>query len=73
MWGTHNYGFRKAEPFFPVLRKPLEFFVSEYKLSHLLVDSNYVSPEVLKLSPVNRIFVADRYEIYQTEYGNIVA
>lgn len=70
LWGTHGYGFRNVEPFFPVLRKPLEFFVSEYKLSHLLIDSAYVSPECLKLSLVNRVFVVDRYEIYQTDYGN---
>jgi hypothetical protein len=70
LWGTHGYGFRKVEPFFPVLRKPLEFFISEYKLSYILIDSGYVSPELLRLSPADRIFVTDRYEIYQTEYGN---
>jgi len=67
LWGTHGYGFRQAEPFFPVLRKPLEYFISEYKLSYLVIDSGYVTPGLLKLSPADRIFVADRYEVYQTD------
>ena len=66
LWGTHNYSLRQAEPFFPVLRKPLEFFISKYGLSRLIIDSNYVSPESLRLSPLNRIFVAGTYEIYRT-------
>lgn len=67
LWGTHSYGFRQAEPFYPVLRKPLEFFISKYGVSHLIIDSSYISPETLRLSPVNRIFVAGTYEIYRTE------
>jgi hypothetical protein len=67
LWGTHSYGFRQAEPFFPVLRKPLEFFIAEYGISHLVIDSDYVSPETLRLSPANRVFVASTYEIYQTK------
>ena len=69
LWGTHNYSFRKAEPFFPVLRKPLDYFISEYKLSHYLIDSNYAPAELLGLSPTDRVFNAKRYEVYRTNYG----
>ncbi|HUK60471.1 MAG TPA: hypothetical protein VLV50_14675 [Stellaceae bacterium] len=50
LWGTHGLGFTEAEPFFPVLRKPIEYFVSAYRLTHLLLDRRYVGLGELRLS-----------------------
>ncbi len=38
-----------VEPFFPIIRRPLEDFVRQYGLTHLLLDSGYASPEELRL------------------------
>lgn len=50
LWGTHGLGFTEAEPFFPVLRKPIEHFVRVYRLTHLLLDRRYVGLEELRLA-----------------------
>ncbi len=51
LWGTHGFGFRWAEPFFPVLRQPLPKFVEQYGLTHLLFDSKFTSHKELQLVP----------------------
>ena len=65
LWGTHNYGFHKVEPFWPVYRQPLEFFITKYGVSHVIVATNYVSPELLHLSPDKMVFKAGLYIIYE--------
>jgi hypothetical protein len=65
LWGAHSYNFRAVEPLFPVYRQPLDFFVSTYNISHIVVDTDYVPPKLLKLSPKKRVFSAGRYEIYE--------
>jgi len=67
VWGTHSYNFKVVEPFYPVLRKPLESFISEYNISHIMLDANHTAPETLQLSPVNRVFNAGHYQIYKTK------
>jgi len=64
LWGTHSDNFRVVEPFYPVYRQPLEFFVSTYNVSHIVVDTDYVPPELLQLSLNNRVFSAGHYEVY---------
>jgi hypothetical protein len=49
LWGTHGLGFTEAEPFFPVLRKPVQHFVGAYRLTHLLLDRRYVGLDELRL------------------------
>ena len=49
LWGTHVYGFRTAEEFFPVLQKPVPHFVERYALTHLLLDRRYTSLARLRL------------------------
>ncbi len=51
LWGAHGYGFDRLEPFFPVLREPISYFVSHYGLTHLLLDRRYAPLEALGLSP----------------------
>ena len=65
LWGTHNYGFREVEPFYPVYRQPLEFFITKYGVSHIIVTADYVSPEVLHLSPDKMVFNVGPYRIYE--------
>lgn len=49
-WGTHGYGFRMVEPFFPVIRKPIGDFVREYGLTHLLIDKRYATLRELHIA-----------------------
>ncbi|HUZ75736.1 MAG TPA: hypothetical protein VMU87_22345 [Stellaceae bacterium] len=53
LWGTHGLGFTEAEPFFPVLRRPIEHFVTAYALTHLLLDRHYVTLDELRLGDAN--------------------
>lgn len=50
LWGTHGYGFDRVRPFFPVLREPLASIVDTYKLTHIVIDSDYVAPHELGIS-----------------------
>jgi len=67
LWGTHTYGFKNVEPLFPVWRQPIASAVRKYEISHLLVNTDYVSPEVLKLSPDNMVFHTKQYQVYRVE------
>lgn len=42
LWGTHGFGFKTAEEFFPVLKKPFEKLMSEYQLTHCIIDQRYI-------------------------------
>jgi len=65
LWGTHSDNFSAVEPFWPVFRQPLEFFVTEYGVSHIIVTADYVSPELLHLSPDKMLFNAGCYSVYE--------
>ena len=41
---------RLAEPFYPILRKPVDCFFEKHGLSFLVLDRIYVEPEVLALN-----------------------
>jgi hypothetical protein len=47
VWGGHSGDLRKFEEFFPVLRKPLPYFVERYDVDYLILDHAYVTPERL--------------------------
>lgn len=49
LWGTHSAGFKKIEGFFPVLQKPLDNFIDKYDVGYILLDTNYVKPEIINL------------------------
>jgi len=65
LWGAHSDNMRAVEPLYPVYRQRLESFVTTYNVSHIVVNTTYVSPELLKLSPNNRVFSAGSYEVYE--------
>ncbi|MEG3639865.1 hypothetical protein [Magnetococcus sp. PR-3] len=50
LWGTHGYGFKKAEAFFPVLRHSVNQLMETYQLTHLLIDKSYTSTEELQIT-----------------------
>ena len=64
IWGTHSDNFDEVEPLFPVYRKPLEYFVKKYGISHIVVDDKYVKPEAIGLA--GEIYRSGRYRIYET-------
>jgi hypothetical protein len=47
VWGGHSGNLDKFEEFYPVLRKPLDYFVERYAVDYLVLDEAYVQPERL--------------------------
>lgn len=68
LWGTHHYGFREVEPFFPVLREPVEWFVARYGLTHLLLDTTYAAPAELGMQD-RPVLAAGRYSLLPLAAG----
>ena len=64
LWGTHVYGFRTAEEFFPVLRRPVEYFVERYDLTHLLLDRRFTSLARLRLKEADPVDEADDIALF---------
>jgi len=50
VWGGHSGDLTKFEEFYPVLRKPLGYFVDRYGLDYLILDHAYVSPDRLGIT-----------------------
>lgn len=61
LWGTHGYGFRMAEPIFPVLRITLADIVRDMGATHLLLDRRYAAPSELCLDPADAVVEAEDY------------
>ena len=47
VWGGHSGNLRKLEEFFPVMRRPLDYFVERYAVDYIVLDEGYVRPERL--------------------------
>jgi hypothetical protein len=47
VWGGHSGDLTRFEEFFPVLRKPLAYFVERYAVDYVVLDQAYVRPEQL--------------------------
>ncbi len=63
LWGTHHYGFRNVEPVFPVLREPLPEVFERHGITHVLLDSTYVDPQVLGLGGATLVCESGRYRL----------
>ncbi len=50
LWGTHSSGWDEVEDFFPVLKKPVEYFFEKYNLNFLLLAKDFVEEKDLRLS-----------------------
>ena len=49
VWGGHSGNLDRFEEFYPVLRKPLAYFVERYAVDYILIDEGYVQPARLGL------------------------
>lgn len=67
--GTHNVPFRWVEPLFPVHRLPLDYLVKGYNVSHLVILTDYVDTETLKLDNCRLVLQSGEYELYATRQG----
>jgi hypothetical protein len=47
VWGGHSGDLTRFEEFFPVLRRPLAYFVERYAVDYVVLDQAYVRPERL--------------------------
>ena len=47
VWGGHSGDLSKFEEFYPVMRKPLDYFVEHYAVDYVVLDRAYVRPEQL--------------------------
>jgi hypothetical protein len=65
-WGTHSHCFdEKLAEFFPVLRRRIEEYAKEDHLTHLLLDTQYVSPEEFSLAEKTMVERQGNYSLYQ--------
>jgi len=66
VWGGHSGDLRRFAEFYPVLQKPLEYFVEKYAVDYLILDHAYATPERLGIServaPVERFGAISVYE-----------
>lgn len=66
LWGAHSYLDEKIESFFPVLLKPVEYFISFYKLSYCLVNKDFVSLDDLHINIKYKIILEEgRYVLLE--------
>jgi hypothetical protein len=49
VWGGHSGDLSRLDEFFPVIRKPLEYFFATYQVDYLVLDLAYTSPERLRV------------------------
>lgn len=50
LWGAHGRGWDRLAPFWPVLQRPIETFLDEYRLHWIWIDSRYVDVTDLRLT-----------------------
>jgi hypothetical protein len=70
VWGGHSGNLARFEEFFPVLRRPLEYFFQRYRVDYLLLDLAYASPARLGVeacvSPVRQFGAIGVYAVRAT-------
>jgi len=49
VWGGHSGDLRRFDEFFPVIRRPLDYFFERYHVAYLLLDLAYTTPGVLRI------------------------
>lgn len=67
LWGGHGYCYDKLQDFFPVLLKPVEYFVRAFKISYCLINTAYVSLDDLLLK-VNFKIIKQAGKYYLIEF-----
>jgi hypothetical protein len=51
VWGGHSGNLERFAEFYPVLRRPLEYFVHRYAVDYVVLDEAYVGPDLLGIAP----------------------
>jgi len=65
LWGTHHDCFNtKVADFYPVLKKPLEWFIKEYGIKYIVIDKNYADPNRIGLRTESEKWSSKNYAIY---------
>lgn len=49
LWGGHSGDLTRLEEFFPVLRRPIDYFLQTYHVEYVLLDLAYTTPERLNI------------------------
>lgn len=49
LWGGHSGDLTKLRDLFPVIRRPLQDLIREYRIDHVLLDLRYTQPAPLRL------------------------
>jgi hypothetical protein len=66
VWGGHSGDLTKFAEFFPVLRKPLDYFAQRYAVDYVVLDETYVLPARLgiesSIAPLGRFGTIAVYE-----------
>lgn len=69
LFGSHNSGWEKLEPYWPVLKMPIEYFIRQYKINYILVDIRYLDFNDLKLElPFRQIEQKGNYRLIEVNY-----
>ena len=55
LFGGHSLGWDKLDDFWPIMKKPVEYFVDMYGISHIFIDSRYVNITDLNLKVKYRL------------------
>ena len=67
VWGGHSGNLKKFAEFFPVLRRPLEYFVERYSVDYVVLDERYIPLERLgiepSMTPLGRFGAISVYEL----------
>ncbi len=73
LFGGHSLGWEKLDLFWPVLKKPIEYFIEEYRITNILIDKRYVDFEDLKLKfNCDIVSQAGDYTLYEVKNINTI-
>jgi hypothetical protein len=59
VWGGHSGDLTRFGEFYPVLRRPIDYFAERYHVDYIVLDEGYVRPERLGLEP--HVTMLDRF------------
>ena len=67
LWGAHGSGYAKLQDFWPILLKPVEYFIQAYGISYCLLNERYVLLDDLKL-PVKYKVIKELHQYRLIEF-----
>jgi hypothetical protein len=67
VWGGHSGDLTRLEEYYPVVRKPIDYFVRQYEVNYLLLDNAYVAPERLDVPDASVLARFGSFGVYSAE------